>query len=159
MKVKEFTQEVEKAYNKYFPNSKVFVKLSTNLYRSISINCCIAGSQNEVYNNIWENDMLKLTFTVDTLQGEFNKSITEESELPNDLKLEVHRKNYLIKPASNYLVYDGRVLKFRKTKGDSKKIIATLDKYFKNLHNELQNDLKADLIHDNHRELLLKKIV
>ena len=159
MKVKEFNQEVERAYNKYFPNSKVFVKLSKTLYRSISINCCLAGSQNEVYNNIWENDMLKLIFSIDTIAGEFNKDITEESELPDNLKLEVHRKSYFIKPTSGFLVYDSKKLKFRKAKGDSKKLITILDKYFKSLHNELKNDVAANKIHDNYRELILKKIV
>ena len=159
MKINEFMQQIETTYSKHFPLSRISVDYVGNIYRSISIVCYLAGNNTEVYNKIWRNDMLNIRFSIDAESGEFEKGTTIESEIPEKLKMEVNCKNYLIKPNNSHLVYSRRELTFRKTKGNAKKIVATLDKYFTKLKEELKNDLLAGNITDNHKELLTKKLV
>jgi len=132
MKMSELTQAIQSTYNKHFPNSKCFAHYTTNLYRTISIGCYLAADKSELSNGYWDNDMLHIKFMLETDKGEFSKDVIEESETPDNLVLEVVRKNYFIKP-SGFNVYDSKVLPYRKTKGNAKKIIATLDKYFTKL--------------------------
>jgi len=152
MKIKEFCQEIEKTYNKYFPTSKCFANYSSNLYRTISIKCFLAGDNKELSGNYWDNDLLGISFSISTITGEFKKDITEESIIPENLMLEVWHKHYFIKPSSRNMVYDHRSLAFRKTKGDNKKILQTLDKYFKKLYESLAQDMANNLIPENHKE-------
>jgi hypothetical protein len=158
MLVKDFTKKVEETYNRYLPASKCFARLSTNLHPSISISCFLANDKTELYNRYWENDMMNIRFSIDTEKGEFPKDIMNDSEIPNNLQLTIWSKSYLLKPLKSNMCYDGKQLPFRKTKGDSQKIINTLDKYFLKLHAELLQDLKNNLIHDNHKNLLISKL-
>jgi len=159
MKINELIQQIESTYSKHFPLSRIHVDYVGNIYRSISIVCYLAGNSTEVYNKIWRNDMLNISFSIDAELGEFEKGTTIESELPEKLKMEVKCKNYLIKPNSKNLVYSRRELAFRKTKGNAKKILTTLDKYFAKLKEELKSDLLIGNITDNHMELLTEKLV
>lgn len=159
MIMKELTQEIERSYNKYFKNSKCFVNFSKNLYSSISINCFLANNKEELTNGYWENDMFSIRFSIDTERGQFSKDIDINSEVPENLKLEANAKSYVLRPSVSYMAYDRKKLSFRKTIGDSKKIIATLDKFFKKLHEELEKDLQLNLIHDNHKNLLIEKLI
>jgi len=159
MKINELIQQIEATYSKHFPLSRISVDYVGNIYSSISIVCYLAGNSTEVYNKIWRNDMLNIRFSIDAESGEFEKGTTEESELPEKLKMEVNCKNYLIKPNSTNMVYSRRNLSFRKTKGNAKKIVATLDKYFAKFKEELKNDLLTGNITDNHKELLTEKLV
>ena len=159
MKINELIQQIEVTYSKHFPLSRISVDYVGNIYSSISIVCYLAGNSTEVYNKIWRNDMLNIRFSIDAESGEFEKGTTEESELPEKLKMEVNCKNYLIKPNSTNMVYSRRNLSFRKTKGNAKKIVATLDKYFAKFKEELKNDLLTGNITDNHKELLTEKLV
>jgi len=157
MKINELIQQIENTYNKHFPLSKCFVKLSTNLYSSIFIDCHLAGDKTELYNGYWENDIFRIRFSIDTDKGAF-KNINEMSEVPENLRMEIDSKSYLLKPANPHMAFDRRNLSFRKTKGNAKKIVATLDKYFAKLKEELIKDLQAGLIHKNHINLLTEKL-
>jgi len=158
MKINELIQQIENTYSKHFPASKCFVNYTTNLYHSIFITCNIAANKTEVSNGIWENDILKVRFSIDTDKGQFEKGLTLESEVPENLRLEVNDKRYFIKPESKHMAYDCKTLSFRKTKGNAKKIVATLDKYFAKLKSELKSDLLAGNITDNYVNLLTEKL-
>lgn len=101
---------------------------------------------------------LKISFKIDTIKGEFKKDITDDSELPEGLRLENTSKVYFIKPEGRFLAYDIKSITFRKTTGDYKKIISSLDKFFSRLHSELLKDIEADMITDNYKQLVLNKI-
>lgn len=158
MLIKEFIQEAENIYNKYFPLSKCFIRFSKNLYSNITIACFLAGDKKENSNNYWENDMFNIRFSIDTITGQFPNNIDENSIIPNNLVLECNRKSYDIKPESKYLVYDTKKVDFRKVKGDSKKLLQALDKFFKKLYAQLRDDLQAGIIHEHFKELLIKKL-
>lgn len=159
MKVNEFLKEIEGNYNKYFTNSKCHTKLSTSLYHDIDVRCYLANNENECVNGYWENDMLSIIFSIETEEGEFPKDVNLYSDIPENLILKIHDKSYLLKSENQYLAYGRKNLSFRKTKGNSKKLINTLDKYFKKLHDELLNDIEKDNIHKDHISLLKNKII
>ncbi len=158
MLVNEFIQNVKDSYAKYFPQSNCFVKLSKSLYCSINIACCLATDRAELPSNLWDNDMFHIKFSIDTITGQLNRDLTEDSELPENLRLESNGRSYAIKPAVSYMAYGGRSLSFRKTTGDSKKILTALDKFFKKLHEQLLEDYDNDKIHNNHKTLVYNKI-
>lgn len=158
MKAKEFIEQIKNSYNTYFEDSKIFIRLSTNLYRSIDFSCFLANNKNELSGGYWENDMLSIRFSIDTEQGQFNKNIDLESELPENLKLETWDKSYLLAPTNKYMAYDRKQLKFRKTKGNDIKLLKTIDKFFNYLHDEIENDLENNLIANNYIDLVKEKL-
>lgn len=158
MLIKEFVLEIEKTYKKYFKDSRINVDFSTNLYSSIMITCYIAKDGSDVYNGILENDILSIRFSIDTEHGAFNKDITEDSEIPNNLVLVNDHNMYLIKPQYKHYAYGSRKISFRKTRGDHTKIIKTLDRFFKKLHISLVDDLEQGYIPNNYIELLKTKL-
>lgn len=158
MLVNEFLQNVEKTYYKYFPVSKCYVKLSKNLYCNIDITCFLASNKEELSGGYWDNDMFSIRFSIDTDKGQFNRDITENSELPENLKLESNQNSYLLKPNISYMAYGRKGISFRKTKGNAEKIINVLDKFFSKMHDELEQDIEANLIHDDHIKLLKEKM-
>jgi hypothetical protein len=158
MLVKDFFQGVKNSYAKYFPQSKCFVGLAKNLYCSIGITCCLASDSKELQSGIWENDMFHIRFSIDTLTGALKKDITEDSELPENLRLECSQKSYTIKPTERFMVYGSKSIPFRKTTGDSEKLLKALDNFFKKLHASLLEDYDNGVIHEHHTALLYKKI-
>lgn len=157
--VNDFITEVENSYLKYFTNSKIIVKLDTRLYKNIYVKCLLSNNINECSSRIIENDMMSISFMIDQEGRELNKDINTESVLPTNLQIKVLDNSYLIKPENQYLCYSRRKLNYRKTKGDAKKIINTLDKYFNKLHEELKKDIENNNIHDNHIDLLKSKLI
>jgi hypothetical protein len=158
MIIKDFLKEIETMYNKQFPTSKIFVKFNTNLYSSIIISCMLAGNNTENAGNYWENDMFNIRFSIDNEGRAFQKDITIDSELPENLQIESSMYSYLIKPENKYHAYSSHKLTFRKTKGNVEKILNTLDKFFVKLKCELLQDIEKELIHNNHLNLLLEKL-
>lgn len=158
MLVNEFIEEVKKAYAKYFPQSKCFVKLSKNLYCSIDITCCLASDKSELSSSLWDNDMFNVRFSIDTITGALKRDITEDSELPGDLRLECNQNSYLLKPTKTFMAYDRRGISFRKTKGDNKKILTALDNFFKKQHKQLLEDYDNGLVHDHYKNMVYNKI-
>lgn len=158
MKLNELLTGIKEAYGKYFPESLCKVQYSDNLYSSIYINCYIGKDKEEFANGIMQNDMLGISFLIDSNGKQLPKGLIADSEIPESLLLENKSKSYLTKPENQYLCYSNKSISFRKTKGEGEKIIKTLDKFFKKLHDELVAELEADNIHDSHKELLIKKL-
>lgn len=158
MNFKELKKEIEKSYESYFINSKCAVQLSTSLYPSISITCFLANDKSENSGNYWDNDMFSIAFSIDTITGELPKDTTEESELSNNLRLKVWRKSYLIKPENRNMCYNRTKLSFRQAKGDTTKIVKSLDKFFARLKESILKDLESNLIHDNYIDIVKRKV-
>lgn len=154
MKVNQFLETIKESYVKEFPNSKIIAKVNKGLGTSIYIKCYLAGSKEELYNGIAQNDMFNITFWM----HEQNENISIEGELPENLYLECTEKSYLIKPDTEYMCYGRRKLSYRKIAG-AEKIINSLDKFFKKLRLELEKDIENNNIHDNHINLLKEKLI
>ena len=160
MKTNELITAIQESYGKQFPQSTIFVKYDPRLWRSIGVSCYLSGAREECHGGYWDNDLLRVRFSIATDAGQLPKDTTPESELPQNLELEIYAKGYLTKPTATepYNVYSSKRLKFRKTKGNAEKILKTLDKYFKMLRSELENDLQQDNITANHKEQLIAKL-
>lgn len=159
MRTNEFTAEIEQAYKKYFPDSHIRARFDSNLYGNIWVNCFLVSDKSELSGGYWENDILHIRFRIQTTTGEFSKDITKESQLPDNLMLEVIDKSYFIKPASRMMAYGRRDMSWRKTKGDAAKILNYLDKCFSQLRESLVNDLTQGMIESKeHHATAIKKL-
>ena len=158
MKLSEFLQLIESTYNKHLPNSKCSATYKDNIYSSIFITCYLASDKSENSGGYWDNDMFSIQFHLDLTTGEFPKGFNLESEMPDNLNMEVNQNSYLLKPENPYMAYDRHKLSYRKVTGNSDKIITTLDKYFAKLVNDLKQDIADGLIHDGYLELVLNKL-
>ena len=153
MTYKEFRREITNAYAEVFPRSLCDVGIFKALGRSIFIDCYLAKDKHELPNMLFQNDMFRIRFWID-MPDDF----MEESELPDNLTLEVCSKFYCIKPKNKYLYCDYRSLRFQKTKGNPEKIVKTLEKYFQKLKMSVKEDLTIGNIHPNYLSLAKEKI-
>lgn len=141
----ELTKEFESVYKKYFKDSTITFKTGyLGNTSTIFISCYLAENESELINGYKENDMFHISF--------------ELKDNGNDYVLINLSKCYFIKPLVSYLAYSSVDIPFRKTNGNKEKIIKGFEKFIIKLKEQLQLDIKNNLIHDNFIELLLKKI-
>lgn len=160
MKFIDLKKELEKIYNGKFEKSKIVVKASNNLYKTIYIDLFLANDKNELINGIALNDMFHITFKigVDTSNGEFEENITDDLELPENLVLENLYNSISITPENKYFAYSSVSVKFRKIKGNYTKILKGFEKYVDNLYNTVVDLKNNGKIHDNFKTLVDSKI-
>lgn len=152
MKFAEFKEEVKKAYAKRFPNSLCEVYIFKCLGRSLCITCRLAENEKEVPFGIMGNDMFCASMSIN-LPDNFG----DDNDLPENMILEWQSSCIKAKPES-WLAYDAEKVSYRKTTGDSKKIIKALDKYFQRLYDTTKKLVEEDRIHPNYAELVSKKV-
>lgn len=141
----ELTKEFESVYKKYFKDSTITFKTGyLGNTSTIFISCYLAENESELINGYKENDMFHISF--------------ELKDNGNDYVLINLSKCYFIKPLMSYLAYSSVDIPFRKINGNKEKIIKGFEKFIIKLKEQLQLDIKNNLIHDNFTELLLKKI-
>ena len=133
-------------YEGIFKNSKIAItKNSFSGDNVLWVQLYLAQNEQEEINGYFENDMFDIIF-----------KITKTAE--DNYIMENKQNRYLVKPTNKYLVYEGKRLPFRKTRGDEDKIITTFKKYVGNLHKALLEDLEQGNIHENHLELVKEKL-
>ena len=152
MKFKEFKEEVKKAYAKRFPNSLCEVFIFKCLGRSLCITCRFVENEKEVPFGIMGNDMFCASMSIN-LPDNFG----DDDDLPENMVLEWQSSCIKAKPES-WLTYDAEKVSYRKTTGDSKKIIKALDKYFQRLYDTTKKLVEEDRIHPNYAELVSRKV-
>lgn len=139
-------KKLTKVYNDIFKNSKIAItKNSFSGDNVLWVQLFLAQNEQEEINGYFDNDMFDIIF-----------KITKTAE--NNYIMENKQNRYLVKPTNKYLVYEGKKVAFRKTQGNEEKIITTFKKYVEKLYNALVEDLEQGNIHENHIELLKKKI-
>jgi len=158
MELQNFLSQIEKSYHAVFPESHISVKYTHGLYADIWITCRLANDISEVANRIAGNDMLSIMFQIDKTSGELPRGMNPDSELPEDLILNVEQNSYHIKPPSQYLAYGTTKLPYRKTRGNGAKLVKTLDKYFNKLRESILQDLQEDLIHPSFVDIVKRKV-
>lgn len=142
----ELTEKLAEIYGKYFKDSTITFRSGyLGDKGTIFINCYLAKDEHELINGYKENDMFKIAFK---LKDNGNDNYLFESLA----------KSYSIKPKESWLAYSRTQLQFRKVNGNEQKIADTFEKFVIRLKEQLQADIQADLIHENHIELLNKKI-
>lgn len=158
MTIQQFIDEVKQAYAKQFPDSLCHIQFDNKLYSSIGISCTMAKDITECAHNIWMNDPVSFRLSIDHNGKAFSKDFTKESELPDDLLITVWANNYKIKPENKYLCYSSNKINARKTSGNAKKLITTIEKWFKQLKVQLQDDINNGIIHPDHEKLFNAKV-
>ena len=169
MTVGEFIDSVKRIYNQYFPDSECIAqnrKIFGQEY--IQIIWYLSKDSSETAHNIRDNDMLHIAFDIDlednTKSGEvyevtiYDNSSKNDRPMPDTITLNVQHKSYLTAPENSYYAYGRRSLPFRKTTGTPQKILDTLDKYAQKLHALLESDLNDGKLHNNHTELVQRKL-
>lgn len=159
MKLKDFIQGIECRWKKFFPRSKCEIYFTENIYGMIFAKFYLANESFEVQYGIWRNDMFSIAFSIDTIAGSLPKTLTELSELPENLRLTSDARSYFIKPEQKMFAYGSRKLNFRKTIGNAEKLLFAFEKFFKQLRETLLSDWKNDNICKQHIELVRSKLI
>lgn len=159
MKTSDFIQAIETAYSSKFPQSKVFINLSHNLYSQIRVDFMLAQTKEENAFNYWENDCFSIGFTITLENGQLPKDLTLDSELPQNLKLESKCNSYRIKPDLSYMASSNKKVSFRKTKGTPEKLVKTIESFIGKLHESILADIQNDnMLADDKTLLNLKGV-
>jgi len=143
-----FTNElkaIEQAFYKTFPNGAINLGFRQIIGSPFFYcNCYMIGNKKDWINGILDNDPLSLK-----LMGFFDNENYSFRPQQNELfSLEARQNSFYIKSTNKNLVYDRVKIPYRKTKGDIKKHVKTLEKTFlkaKKLILENQNNF-ADKI-------------
>lgn len=158
MKVSEFMEQIKNVYRKYFPESYCHVTYDKNLYASVGIKCCLAGSKAEESGGYWENDMLRVSFSVDADGHEFPRDLGIDDELPDVLRLEKWQNSYLTVPDNKYMVYGSLPVPYRRTTGNADKMFIAFDAFCKRLKSSLEQSVKDGKIHADYAALVAEKL-
>lgn len=160
MTVDRFLKNAESIYHKYFPHSKCKAEFDTYLYRSISIKGYLANKKEECPGEILMNDMFKVLFYIQ-MDGnmQFHQGVGLDRELPEDLQMEVSSGCYFIKPETIYMEYGVVKIPFRKTHGNSEKMLVTFDKFCEKMRDSVVKDYFDGKIHKEYTELVNAKLI
>ena len=127
---------IKQTYQKYFNESLINYWETEEDANYMWFKVYLGSGKNEWFNTYDVNDCFHIRF-------ELRKGY-------NGYELIADEKSYFIKPIYHtYLAYDRREISFRKTQGDFNKIIQSLDKFFKKLHDQFKEDLDNNIITDD----------
>lgn len=158
MKMAELLENLRNTYHKHFPRSQCSIGYSDNIYGNIHIRCYLAGNTHELINGYWDNDMFNIQFSIDKGGKSLDRGTAMMPTLPANLQMVSESKSYLINTSKNAYAFEYRRLQFRKTTGDSEKIIKTFDIFLTRLKKQLIDDLHNGLISDKYTGLLRQKL-
>lgn len=149
MTVGEFCSEMEEIYNSYFPNSLSYAKIWKSLGTNILFRGYLALDKKEVSGGIWQNDLFDCQILIQDLDN-----ITEDSPMPELLKIDGTKFSITTKPDKPYMAYGRQFVAFRKFSGSPEKFLVTFEKTIKNLYDLFLSLLDDNLIPENFFELM-----
>ena len=156
----EFKSQIENAYKQRFPNSGISITLGALGEDTCFIRLYLGENQSEFINGIAGNDILHVGFAVyqnEDIYGD-NPKLTDDLELPDTLIMKVYQNSITTIPDNPYMTYGSVSLPYRKTKGSPEKILQVFSKDVDILKQTLENLYKEGKIHDNHKEIVEKKL-
>jgi hypothetical protein len=144
----DLAKAIEAAIKKHFPKStvKVSVQKSLGPGKSIYLFFAVAGSQNEVTNHIWQNDI--------SLTKAFVYGVEESGKLKDTLEFEPAQGGSILSkpdPGTHY-AYSHIKVGLRKKKGTPEQILKHIDSYFAKLAKAIKDN--KDKIPEDHLKLL-----
>jgi hypothetical protein len=152
MTIDEFLNSVKEIYAKHFPDSACRAVLSKGLGRAIFIDFYLAKDASEVYNGIWQNDILKCGLVIH-LEG-----YPELNDAMPTATLQSMGSEMLIAPQDRYVAYSAVRIPFRKTTGDAKKLLTVIEKYVKRIADTLHEAVDRGVIANSHADIVNRKI-
>ena len=138
----QMIEEMRKIYAKEMPNSRLRISFRNLFEGNITIRMQVGNDKKEWPNGIEDNDIAIADFMVNGFDKEGN--VSGQLEFINTRS----GFGFYIKPESPYLAYSRHKIRFRKAKGDSKKILAAFKKTVQKLKSELKANV--DKIPDSH---------
>jgi|GEM_PF-1998746 len=118
---------IEKSYRKYFPKGMFYSKKLALGGSGFSFTIGLIGDKKDLPNGIEHNDPMRHVFMVNSRDGVFE--VTSPSG------------NLSVNPPEKSFMAMGSVkTKFRKLKGDEKKIVAGMDRFFSKLKNTVKDN-------------------
>lgn len=158
MQTQEFLKELESAFLAEFPDSFVRVEKSNNLYHSIYLFAHL-GKKEDWANGIRQNDLMHCMLLIDLITGAFPKDHNNiDSLMPDNLRLKFELSSFRVKPIYPHTYCHHKKAGGRLTKGDSVKILATVEKYFKSFKAQLIESLQAGEIMEKDQPLVIAKL-
>ena len=139
MKFSEFQREIEGMYSKRFGKSACRCAVFNCAGKSITIDCLLAADRGECPHGITSNDMFSISLFVEPPRG-WNDS----DELPENLTIRAVNNSIKTKPAVSYMYCDYRKIPFRKTMGNTEKMLQTFGKFLDRLHSAMVEEYEAD---------------
>lgn len=150
----DFQKAVKEKYAQLFPDSEAKVYLFRGLGCSLCIDLYLSKDDSECSNHIRENDVFKIKFMCH-LSDRYNA----EEELPEKMILESLSNWIVVEPVNNkYLWCEAEKVQFRKTTGNSEKILKAMEKYIDRLHDKCIEILTEERVHHEKINIFNKKI-
>lgn len=132
----QLIDELKSIYKKEFPKSHLRISFRNTFGGIIAIRMMLADDdKSEWLNGIIDNDMLIADFMIDGFDQEGNA--IKPLEFINTRS----GFGFYTKPDNKYMVYGRHKIRFRKSKGDTKKISAAFKKTVQKLKSELQSQI------------------
>jgi hypothetical protein len=154
MTVREFLNEIENIYAKYFPNSKCSARLYSGLGKAITVDCFLAGSIEECPNKISGNDMFDVSFWI----YDMPRDTELDSTMPDTITLTSDRHSFRVVPTNKYLYFDIHSIPFRKTVGTPEKCLQAFERFVKKLYDAVVAEDANGNIHNSYVDLVKTKI-
>lgn len=158
MVYEELKEKIEEIYHKYFKDSLCRVSKGSLASSMIFIQCYLAKEAREDINGYLDNDMFHIMFTIDTADKNKYPTVDLIDYSKEELILENVRNYYLTVPDNQFMAYGSQKVGFRKTTGNTEKVLASFEKFVKKLHEQVSEDMKNGKIHEGHIELLANKL-
>lgn len=145
MSKEQLMVEFEKIYLKTFKDSKLTYNYGCFGKDTIFVDLYLAKNKEELASGLFDNDFMNII-----LELKFdNENITFSSV----------RNSYIVKTENKYMYCNYKKVAFRQVKGDYTKVLGAFSKFVDRLHTSILEDIKANNIHDNYREIVGKKVV
>lgn len=163
MKFSEFKNQIIANYKSVMPNSNCTIELSALGKDSCFVTYYLANDLSEVPNRISLNDLFHISFHIMQPKASLDvygvgTPLTDDTELPSSLTMEVMDKQIKTKPESEYLAYGSVTLPFRKTVGKPEGIIAVLLKYAEKVKETLTDLYEEDKLPTNQQPNIVELV-
>ena len=154
MKYKEFQERIITAYAAKFPKSLCTCTLIEGFGKYIFIDCYLGAGVDEFPHRIKENDAINVKLNIDLPRG-----WGHDDELPDTMTFEAIRNSIKHKPPQNesYLYCKYTKVSFRRTTGDSEKIIKAFTRFVDRLHKKISEQYANDNLLPDDMELFARK--
>jgi hypothetical protein len=143
-----FAKEIKDAIGKIFPNFGVFTYYKNDLLPSITVSVRIGKDKSEWSGGIAGNDALSSLLSI--------KGINDDGSLTDSMEMTNLQSSVMTKPENEMFVYGSVKIPFRKVKGDKKKILQAIVKYYQNVKSVLKDVKNKNLNHPHHDNLFKK---
>lgn len=142
----QLAEDIKNTFYKYFPKSKIYGGFRSGLGESISLTFTLGADKSEYTNGIEHNDPMRALI--------FIYGMDREGNLIDPLEMTGEGWSVTVESTEPHLAYGRVKVPFRKTTGDSKKILQAVDRGFSRLYDTVKaNKDKIEVPFDINKKL------